>query len=164
LEAYTLLEVAFSATPADVHRSYRRLARAHHPDGFPVKSPEQQSATVRMAALNRAYALVRDAPLRYHSISQGTDTVLDDSQASIDALINRARTQRRHQEIALLIGFAAVATLVLAPPLHALGVGTGASVVIAVGVAAVVFVMRRSNDLSLATDALLALVRLFSSH
>ena len=71
MDAYGLLGVEYGASPLEVAKAFKRQARAHHPDKYPAGSPEQQQATGRMTALNAAYRLVRDAPLRHHRISTG---------------------------------------------------------------------------------------------
>jgi DnaJ-domain-containing protein 1 len=94
MDAYRLLGVDYSADAADIRRAHRRQARHHHPDMFPAGSVEQQQATARMTAINEAYQLARDAPLRYHRISKATDpdTVWTDSE--LDEAIRRAKAAR----------------------------------------------------------------------
>lgn len=160
LDAYALLEVQFTATPGDVRKSYRRLARAHHPDRFHTDSPQQRDATARMRHLNVAYALIRDAPLRHHPISRGTEPVVDDSADAIDASLRRARVERRYRDIAAAVAFtvmAAIGTLILSQALRTGGFGAGAAV--AVFLVFAVVICRRSIDPLMAADALQALLR-----
>ena len=56
-DPYALLQVPISASPAEIRGAYRRLAQQHHPDR-PGGSAE------RMAALNRAYAILGNPAAR----------------------------------------------------------------------------------------------------
>lgn len=56
-DAYKLLMVDPAADPAVIHAAYRVLARRFHPDGT-------QPDGTRMAALNHAYATLRDPHAR----------------------------------------------------------------------------------------------------
>lgn len=56
-DAYCVLQVHPEAEDSVVHAAYRALARMYHPDG---SSPDGR----RMAALNEAYARVRDPAAR----------------------------------------------------------------------------------------------------
>lgn len=94
MHAYTLLDVEYSADPLQIRRAYRRLARDHHPDRCPAESTEQQRATHRMVALNKAYELVRDAPLRHHRISTGADPYRPWQDAELDEALRLARLDR----------------------------------------------------------------------
>ncbi len=51
---YTILEVSPTATVAEIKRSYRRLARLHHPD------LNQQALDTHIKRLNEAYEVLRD--------------------------------------------------------------------------------------------------------
>ncbi len=51
---YAILEVSPAATAAEIKRSYRRLARLHHPD------LNQQALDVHIKRLNKAYEVLRD--------------------------------------------------------------------------------------------------------
>src|SRR6266567_7703782 len=55
---YALLEVPYQATLAQIKRSYRRLARLHHPD------LNQQASDERIKQLNEAYAILSDRARR----------------------------------------------------------------------------------------------------
>lgn len=57
VNAYRVLQVDPSAEPPVIHAAYRALARRYHPDG---DAPDPE----RMAALNRAYHLLRDPEAR----------------------------------------------------------------------------------------------------
>ena len=55
---YALLEVPYHATLGQIKRSYRRLARLHHPD------LNQQVGDERIKQLNEAYAVLSDRARR----------------------------------------------------------------------------------------------------
>jgi hypothetical protein len=92
MEAYALLGVEYGANPLDIRKAFTQQARAHHPDRFPPESPEQQHATQRMAAINVAYQLIRDAPLRHHRVSTGARP---DDPWTNDELEDALRRSRR---------------------------------------------------------------------
>jgi len=94
MQAYTVLEAEYSADPSQIRKSYRRLARDHHPDRCATGSTEQQRATDRMVALNTAYELVRDAPLRHHRVSTGADPLRPWQDAELDEALRLARLDR----------------------------------------------------------------------
>jgi curved DNA-binding protein CbpA len=54
---YSILEVSPTATTAEIKRSYRRLARLHHPD------LNKQGLDTHIKHLNEAYEILRD-PLK----------------------------------------------------------------------------------------------------
>jgi hypothetical protein len=94
MDAYKLLGVDYSADPAEIRRAHRRQARLHHPDMVAAGSPEQQQATARMAAINEAYQLARDAPLRYHRVSKAADPDTAWTDSELDEAIRRAKAVR----------------------------------------------------------------------
>jgi preprotein translocase subunit Sec63 len=94
MDAYALLELDHSASPADVKRAYKRLAQQHHPDRQAAGTADQRGATERMAAINGAYQLIRDAPLRHHRVSTGARPDDPWTDAELDAAIRRARQDR----------------------------------------------------------------------
>jgi len=54
--AYALLELGEGASPEEVKRAYRRLARALHPDVHPNASPDElRELERRFAAVSAAY-------------------------------------------------------------------------------------------------------------
>ena len=55
---YKILEVPPTATLAEIKRSYRRLARLHHPD------LNQQARDTHIKRLNEAYEVLRDSAKR----------------------------------------------------------------------------------------------------
>lgn len=94
MDAYALLGVEHAANPGEIRQAYKRLAREHHPDRHPASSPEQQAATERMTAINAAYQLVRDAPLRHHRVSTGARPDDPWTDAELEAAIRAARHDR----------------------------------------------------------------------
>jgi len=54
LDYYTILEVSTSATTTEIKKSYRRLARLHHPD------LNQDALDTHIKQLNEAYEVLRD--------------------------------------------------------------------------------------------------------
>jgi curved DNA-binding protein CbpA len=54
LDYYAILEVSSSATTSEVKKSYRRLARLHHPD------LNQDALDIHIKRLNEAYEVLRD--------------------------------------------------------------------------------------------------------
>ena len=57
MDYYAILEVSPSATTTEIKRSYRRLARLHHPD------LNQDALDTHIKRLNAAYEVLRD-PLK----------------------------------------------------------------------------------------------------
>jgi hypothetical protein len=106
LEAYTVLGVEYSADPLRIRKAYRQLAREHHPDRYTAGSTGQRRATDRMVAFNRAYELVRDAPLRHHRISTGVDPHRPWHDAELDEALRLARLDR-------VVAYALAAVLIL---------------------------------------------------
>ncbi|GAB4347205.1 MAG: hypothetical protein Fur0042_13350 [Cyanophyceae cyanobacterium] len=59
-ESCRILDVSPSASPAEIKLAYRRLAKVWHPDRF-AEDPELQAmATAKLAAINQAYAYLKD--------------------------------------------------------------------------------------------------------
>ena len=146
LDAYALLEVPLSAGPGDVRRSYRRLSRTQHPDRYPSGSAEQQAAAARMTLLDRACDDIQDAPLRFHPISRGSETVFDDSRGSVEESLRRARGRRLYRQVAAGFVVAAMTGLALASivvVLQGIGVSQQASVLLAIALVGGAFALRR---------------------
>lgn len=59
-ESYRILDVSPSASPADIKLAYRRLAKVWHPDRFAEDTELQAMATAKLAAINQAYAYLKD--------------------------------------------------------------------------------------------------------
>ena len=96
MEAYKVLGVHYSADSDAIRQAHKHLAKQHHPDRFPVGSADQQQANAHMAAINDAYGLIREAPLRSHRMSEAsdpttprTDNELDDAIRRMDQTIDR---------------------------------------------------------------------------
>jgi curved DNA-binding protein CbpA len=81
-DPYAVLDVQPGATPAQIKRRWRELAREHHPDTAASagdSTAEADRRTTRMARINAAYDLLRD-PIRrakYDSSPQGRRTRTD---------------------------------------------------------------------------------------
>jgi preprotein translocase subunit Sec63 len=162
LDAYALLGLDHTANPRDARRAYRAMARRHHPDRVAGDTSARGEATARMAAINQAYELVRDAPLRHHPISRASDPDYRFTQAHTDEALRRARGARQVDLAVTAIAHVAMYAIlifVLVPVLHAAGVPYGAAVVVALLCAAGVMTARRSIDPLMAADGIAALVR-----
>lgn len=112
MDAYKVLGVEYSADSSEIRRVHRRLARLHHPDKHPAGSPEQQEATARMAQINDAYRLVREAPLRYHRVSRASDPDTPWQDTELDEAIRRARANR-DVDLMMTIGLGVVALFIV---------------------------------------------------
>ena len=62
-DPYQVLDVPRDATPEELKRRWRELAREHHPDRAVGDVAEQHRLTARMARINAAYDLLDD-PVR----------------------------------------------------------------------------------------------------
>jgi hypothetical protein len=91
IDAYEVLGVDYSTDSAAIRQAHKRLAKQHHPDRFPIGSAEQQRATAHMAAINDAYGLIRDAPLRYRQVSTASDPTTPWSDTELDDATGRGR-------------------------------------------------------------------------
>lgn len=73
---YDELDVAPTATPAEIRKSYLALARRYHPDGLGA-APEQdrEHAAARMALINAAWSVLSDRERRaaYDAALRGGD-------------------------------------------------------------------------------------------
>lgn len=63
---YQVLDVAATASPNQIKRRWRELAREHHPDRAAGDADEAGRLTARMARINAAYDLLRDPVRRAH--------------------------------------------------------------------------------------------------
>jgi hypothetical protein len=167
VNAYAELEIDVKASAADVRRAYRRLARIHHPDRVPANAPDHARATARMAAINAAYHLIQDAPLRHHPISRGSDWERTFTDTQLEEALRRGRQHRRMQHVWSAVAFTGsclVMALLALPILRGAGVSYPASALVILACAACMFTLRRTLDPFLADDLLLDVVRLFVRH
>src|SRR5262249_15716733 len=72
MAAYAALEVPCSASAAEIRRADRHLMLHDHPDLHRAGSEDHRNAMARMAAIDDAYDLVRDAPLRLVDLRSGS--------------------------------------------------------------------------------------------
>jgi curved DNA-binding protein CbpA len=92
---YTILEVSPTASQADIKRSYRRLARIHHPD------LNAEALDVHIKRLNEAYAVLRDPHKRaaYDAEraeeARSTAALLLQQQKMADLQRRRAQAQKK---------------------------------------------------------------------
>ena len=119
MDAYKALDVDYTADSASIRRAHKRLAKQHHPDKYPAGSPEQQRASARMAEINDAYRLIRNAPLRYHRMSKASDPTTPWTDSELDAAIHRAQVNQQFDRW-MTVALMAVAVIVL--PLVVYGV------------------------------------------
>jgi len=73
---YSALDIAPSATPADIRQAYKRAALSTHPDRFPPNSSDWKTATTRFQQVNDAYYTLSDPARRreYDRIRQKRGT------------------------------------------------------------------------------------------
>lgn len=112
MDAYKVLGVAYDADSSEIRRAHRRLAKQHHPDKQSPGSPAQPDATARMAQINDAYRLVRDAPLRYHRVSRAADPDTPWTDVELDNAIRQARVNR-NVDLAMTVGLVFLAVIVV---------------------------------------------------
>jgi curved DNA-binding protein CbpA len=62
-DPYRVLDVRHDASPEEIKRCWRDLAREHHPDRAGSDGEERERLTTRMARINAAYDVLRD-PVR----------------------------------------------------------------------------------------------------
>jgi hypothetical protein len=113
MDAYQVLGVDYTVDSAAIRRAHKRLAKQHHPDRFPADSVEQQQATTRMAEINDAYRLIREAPLRYHRVSKASDPTTPWTDLELEEAIRRARINR---QVERWMTIALIAAAVIAVP------------------------------------------------
>ena len=112
MDAYKALGVDYAADSSTIRHAHRRLAKQYHPDKYPAGSPEQQQASARMAEINDAYRLIREAPLRFHRVSKASDPTTPWTDGELDAAIQRARVNQQFDQW-LTLGLMAIALVVL---------------------------------------------------
>ena len=86
---YSLLEVSPKATSAEIKRSYRRLARLHHPD------LNQQSLDTHIKRLNEAYEILRDPVKRARYDAQRRE---EEQRAATLAALRLQQEQAKRRE------------------------------------------------------------------
>jgi hypothetical protein len=112
MDAYKVLGVGYDADSSDIRRAHRRLAKLHHPDKQSAGSPSQPQAAVHMAGINDAYRLVRDAPLRYHRVSQASDPDTPWTDVELHDAIREAQANR-NIDLGMTVGLVFVAMILL---------------------------------------------------
>jgi hypothetical protein len=112
MDAYKALGIDYAADSSVIRRAYRRLTRLHHPDRHPAGSPEHQRATARMAEINDAYRLVREAPLRYHRVSRASDPDRPWTENELSEAIRQAKLNRTI-DLGMTIGSILVAVIIV---------------------------------------------------
>ena len=85
---YAILEVSPTATATEIRRSYRRLARLHHPD------LNQQALDIHIKRLNEAYEILRDPLKRAAYDQQRTE---EKRRAAERAALRRKQEQARRE-------------------------------------------------------------------
>jgi curved DNA-binding protein CbpA len=94
---YTILEVSPTSTTAEIKRSYRRLARLHHPD------LNTQALDTHIKRLNEAYEILRD-PLKRAAYDE--QRAEDQRLAAAQAAYQRRQEQAiREPEMTWVEGF-----------------------------------------------------------
>ena len=111
MDAYKVLGVGYDADSSEIRRAHRRLAKLHHPDKQSAGSPAPE-ATARMAQINDAYRLVRDAPLRYHRVSRAADPDVPWTDVELEDAIRRARVNR-HVDLGMTVALVFLAVIVV---------------------------------------------------
>src|SRR2546427_2137673 len=86
---YTLLEVSPDATTVEIKRSYRRLARLHHPD------LNQQALDTHIKRLNEAYEVLRDPVKRAKYDAQRME---EEQYAAAQATLRRQQEQAKLED------------------------------------------------------------------
>jgi hypothetical protein len=112
MDAYKALGVDYAADSSAIRVAYRRLTRLHHPDRHPAGSPEQQRATARMAEINDAYRLVREAPLRYHRVSRASDPDRPWTEDELSEALRQAKLNRTI-DLGMTVGSVVVAVIIV---------------------------------------------------
>ena len=85
---YAILEVSPTATTAEIKRSYRRLARLHHPD------LNKQAQDTHIKRLNEAYKVLRDPVKRAAYDEQCAE---EKRQAAARAALRRQQEQAKRE-------------------------------------------------------------------
>ena len=85
---YAILEVSPTATAAEIKRSYRRLARLHHPD------LNKQALDTHIKSLNEAYAILRNPVKRAAYDEQCTE---EKRRVAARAALHRQQEQAKRE-------------------------------------------------------------------
>jgi curved DNA-binding protein len=88
VDYYAILEVSSSATSSEIKKSYRRLARLHHPD------LNQDALDTHIKRLNEAYEVLRDPVKRSAYDTQYRETK---QRAEVQAAYQRRQEQAKRE-------------------------------------------------------------------
>lgn len=83
MDPYEVLGLSRQATRAQIQAAYRRLARLYHPDSATHKLPKAE-ASRRMAAINAAYAALKQKPAPLADDALENAEMLDQAEAFIE--------------------------------------------------------------------------------
>jgi hypothetical protein len=107
IAAYAVLDVELTASEAAIRARYRELALRHHPDVHTQGSPAQQQAATRMAAINAAFNLIRNAPLRhYRHDSSEAGAAIPHAAGAFDRPLSVATETLARLAVGALLGLA----------------------------------------------------------
>ena len=93
IDYYSILDVSATATPAELRRSYRRLARKYHPD-LNRHHPDNDQ---RIKRLNEAYDVLSD-PLKRAAYDAQRAAQAERTRRAEDQQRQRAQAARQSQE------------------------------------------------------------------
>ena len=88
LDYYAVLEIPSTATQGEIKRSYRRLARLHHPD------LNQQARDSHIKRLNEAYEVLREPAKRAKYDAQRFE---EEQRAVAQAALRRQQEQKKRE-------------------------------------------------------------------
>lgn len=71
-KAYRLFALERTACPETIKRRYRALVKTWHPDRWATDERKEREATAKVQAINAAFQLIRNAPLRHHVAADET--------------------------------------------------------------------------------------------
>jgi hypothetical protein len=164
LDAYALLQVTEHATPAEITRAYRDLARRWRPHRVPAA--DQARAERRRAAVDAAHDLICDAPLLLCPIEPRAGSDHKFTDADLDRAIAWARVLRERRARLARAGTAAgIAVLASMTILAAAGAAAAAYAAVGLLIASaggVALAARRPTDRPV--DAVVAFVRRTAWH
>jgi DnaJ domain len=115
MAAYAALEVPCSASPQEIRRAHRHLTLHDHPGLHRAGSEDHRNAMARMAAIDDAYEIVRDAPLRLVDLRFGSGIEATWQDHEIDHAIRRGRAGRLVRDVGITAGFVLLAAAVALP-------------------------------------------------